>query len=67
MRQCDKRTPGTGSLVHFEINRLQEGETVDYRWVDRDTLVGMREDELLTKRIQKFVKELSGAAVVAPA
>lgn len=37
---------------------LQEGETVDYRWVDRDTLTHMDPKILLTYRIQRFLKEL---------
>ena len=38
---------------------LQEGETIAFRWVDRDQLVNMRNDELVTKRMQKFITELS--------
>ena len=37
---------------------LQEGETVAYRWVDRETLVSMDGSELLTYRVQTFLKEL---------
>ncbi|MCR5012280.1 MAG: NUDIX domain-containing protein [Lachnospiraceae bacterium] len=36
---------------------LQEGETVAYRWVDRDTLVHMDRKELLTYRVQSFLKK----------
>ncbi|MBP5653900.1 MAG: NUDIX hydrolase [Clostridiales bacterium] len=38
---------------------LQEGETIDYRWVSREELMNMGED-LLTSRIQDFVEELRG-------
>ena len=37
---------------------LQEGETVAYRWVNRDTLVHMDGKELLTYRVQMFLDEL---------
>lgn len=37
---------------------LQEGETVAYQWVSRDELLGMEKDRLVTKRMQKFIKEL---------
>lgn len=37
--------------------RLQEGETVDYRWVSTDELLSMSRDELVTYRIQQFVEE----------
>ncbi len=38
---------------------LQEGETVDYRWVSKDELLKMKKDELVTERMQNFVDELS--------
>lgn len=38
--------------------RLQEGETVDYRWVSTDELLSMSRDELVTYRIQPFISEL---------
>ncbi len=38
--------------------RLQEGETVDYRWVSREELIRMKRPELLTKRMQLFLDEL---------
>ena len=41
---------------------LQEGETSDYKWVGKDELIHMKEDELVTKRMQIFVKELQKAA-----
>ena len=37
---------------------LQEGETVAYRWVNRNTLVHMDGSELLTYRVQTFLEEL---------
>lgn len=37
---------------------LQEGETVAYRWVSRDELIEMKEDELVTQRMQTFIEEL---------
>ena len=37
---------------------LQEGETSDYRWVDRNTLLNMKNNELVTERMRLFVDEL---------
>ncbi|MBQ3285577.1 MAG: NUDIX domain-containing protein [Ruminococcus sp.] len=37
----------------------QEGETSNYRWVDRETLLNMKNDELLTERMQLFIEERS--------
>ena len=37
---------------------LQEGETSDYRWADRNTLLNMKNNELVTERMQLFVDEL---------
>lgn len=37
---------------------LQDGETVDYKWVSKDELTAMKKSELVTDRIQKFIKEL---------
>lgn len=37
---------------------LQDGETIDFMWVSKDELVGMQDNELATRRIQKFVDEL---------
>ena len=37
---------------------LQEGETVAYKWVSRKELVSMKKSELLTERMQTFIKEL---------
>ena len=38
---------------------LQEGETIAFQWVSRNELVNMRNDELVTERMQKFIAELS--------
>lgn len=38
---------------------LQEGETSDYRWVDRNTLLNMKNNELITERMQLFIDELN--------
>lgn len=37
---------------------LQEGETIDYKWVDRDTLFAMGEKELATSRTLELVKKI---------
>lgn len=37
---------------------LQEGETSAYKWVLKEELISMKEDELLTERMQRFVDEL---------
>lgn len=37
---------------------LQEGETSDYKWVDKKTLLDMKSSELITERMQKFINEL---------
>ena len=37
---------------------LQDGETIAYKWVNRNELVSMKKSELLTERIQKFIAEL---------
>lgn len=37
---------------------LQEGETVDFRWVSREELLGMKRDKLVTERMQQFIDEL---------
>ena len=39
---------------------LQEGETVAYRWVSREELLSLREEELVTKRMQGFLTEQQG-------
>lgn len=40
--------------------KLQDGETSDFRWVDKDTLLNMKNDELITERMQLFIDELKG-------
>ena len=37
---------------------LQEGETVDYKWVDRDVLLEMSEKEMASQRAMELIKEL---------
>ena len=39
---------------------LQDGETIAYKWVKRNELVSMKESELATKHIWKFMEEFSG-------
>ena len=39
---------------------LQEGETSAFKWVTKDELLSMNKDELVTKRMQIFIKELQG-------
>ncbi len=39
---------------------LQQGETVDFRWVSRNQLFSMSADRLLTQRMQQFIEELQG-------
>ncbi|MDC7280120.1 MULTISPECIES: NUDIX hydrolase [Pseudobutyrivibrio] len=36
---------------------LQEGETIDYRWISRDELLAMTDDELISYRAMKLVHE----------
>ena len=38
--------------------RLQEGETVAYRWIRKSELISMPKDRLVTYRIQQFIEEL---------
>lgn len=38
--------------------QLQEGETVNYRWVSATELLSMGKNELVTHRIQQFIEEL---------
>lgn len=45
---CDK-----GSII------LQKGETIDYRWVDKKSLLEMSENELSAKRTMELIKELN--------
>ena len=37
---------------------LQDGETIAYKWVSRNELAAMERNILITKRIQKFIKDL---------
>lgn len=37
---------------------LQNGETSDFKWVSKDELVSMTRSELVTERMQRFIKEL---------
>ena len=37
---------------------LQEGETVNYKWVDKKSLLEMSRDELVSSRTMKLMKEL---------
>ncbi len=37
---------------------LQPGETVAYKWVTQSDLANMKNDELVTKRMQNFIVEL---------
>ena len=37
---------------------LQQGETIDYKWVSKEELLTMKQDELVTKRMQKYIDEL---------
>lgn len=36
---------------------LQQGETIDYRWISRDELLAMTDDELISYRAMKLVHE----------
>ena len=37
---------------------LQDGETIAYKWVSRGELVAMKKNELVTERMQHFIREL---------
>ena len=37
---------------------LRKDETINYRWVDTETLLNLEKDYLLTERMQKFIEEL---------
>ena len=45
---------------------LQEGETVDFRWVTAEALSSMSRGDLATHRVQPFVAELRTGAAPAP-
>ena len=36
---------------------LQEGETIDYRWISRDELLALTEETLISHRVMKLVRE----------
>ena len=38
---------------------IQTGETAAYRWVTKDELVSMKKEELLTKRMQCFINDIT--------
>jgi len=38
--------------------QMQDGETVDYKWVNREYLIAMSKNELVTERMQKYIDEL---------
>ena len=37
---------------------LQEGETCDYKWVDKEELLAMGDDELLAQTMRKYVNSI---------
>ena len=37
---------------------LQDGETIAYKWVSRDELINMQNNQLVTERMQQFISEL---------
>jgi 8-oxo-dGTP pyrophosphatase MutT (NUDIX family) len=39
--------------------KLQEGETINYRWIDKNNLLKMSENELASKRTIRLVKDLN--------
>lgn len=38
--------------------RLQEGETIAYRWVSKEQLLTMKKEELVTERMQEYIEKL---------
>lgn len=38
--------------------QMQDGETIDYKWVSREDLITMSKNELVTERMQKYIDEL---------
>lgn len=38
--------------------KMQDGETIDYKWVNREDLTAMSKNELVTERMQKYIDEL---------
>lgn len=41
-----------------EAVRLQPGETIAYQWVSKYGLLAMKKNELVTRRIQRFISDL---------
>ena len=41
---------------------LQKGETIDYKWVSKDELLAMKQNELVTESMQKYINELTVSA-----
>ena len=35
---------------------LQEGETVDYKWVSADEIINMSKDEMISRRAQAYLR-----------
>ena len=35
--------------------KMQDGETIDYKWVNREDLIAMSKNELVTERMQKYI------------
>lgn len=38
--------------------KLQEGETIAFKWVNKNKLINMPKNELLTERMQENIEEL---------
>lgn len=38
---------------------LQQGETIAYKWIDKNSLIEMSEDEIASQRAMKLIKELN--------
>ena len=45
---------------------LQKGETCDFRWVSRETLLAMKREELVTERMQTYIGELQAPDLTLP-
>lgn len=37
---------------------MQDGETIDFKWVSKNELRSMKKENLITERMQNFFKEL---------
>ena len=44
-----------GSVLQGESVILQEGETCDYKWADKEEILAMGDDELLAQTMRKYV------------